>query len=161
MSDWNALIAVHAVSASFALLFGAFQLLRRVRGDGIHRIIGRVWVGSIYLVCFTSFGVQSLTGAFSWLHALSVLTLVTVTVGLVAAVRGRIDSHKAFMRGSYFGVLGAFAGVVSVPTRRIPELAVYNLPVLVLWIAGIVVTGFAVIGLARWYQYRHVEAIAQ
>lgn len=155
MSNWTVLIAVHAVSASFALLFGAFQLLRRVRGDGVHRIIGRVWVASMYLVCLTSFGVQSLTGGFSWLHGLSVLTLVTVTTGLVAAVRGRIDSHKAFMRGSYFGVLGAFAGVVSVPTRRIPELAVYNLPVLVMWIAGIVMVVFGVIGLVKWSQSRN------
>lgn len=154
MSDWNLLIAVHAVSASFALLFGAFQLLRRTHGDKLHRIVGRVWVGSMYLVCLTSFGVQSLTGGFSWLHGLSVLTLVTVTTGLVAAVRGRIDSHKAFMRGSYFGLLGAFAGVVSVPTRRIPEMAVYNLPVLVMWVAAILVVGFGFIGIVKWSQSR-------
>jgi uncharacterized membrane protein len=62
-----------------------------------------------------------LTGGFSWLHALSVLTFATVTIGLVAAAKRNILSHAAFMRGSYFGILGAFIGVVAVPERRLPR----------------------------------------
>jgi uncharacterized membrane protein len=46
----------------------------------------------MYVVIATSFGVRTLTGGFSWLHALSVLTFITVTVGPVAAVKRNIPA---------------------------------------------------------------------
>lgn len=141
------IIAVHAVAASFSLLLGAFQLLRKTKGGKLHKVIGRIWVGEMYVVILTSFGIQTLNGGFSWLHGLSLLTLVTVSVGLWAAVTRRIEMHKAFMRGSYFGILGAFGGVIAVPTRRIPQLAMHDLPTLIMWVAGIIVVSFAVIGI--------------
>lgn len=82
-----------------------------------------------------------------WLHALSVLTFLAVTAGLIAAVKRNIPSHKAFMRGSYFGVLGAFIGVVAVPERGIPQLAIHDLPLLILWVAALLLTAaLAVVG---------------
>ncbi|MET4144309.1 DUF2306 domain-containing protein [Arthrobacter sp. UYCo732] len=145
----EALIAVHAVAAGYTLLFGAFQLLRK-KGGPLHRVIGRIWVAAIYIVAITSFWVRTLNGGFSWLHALSVLTLLTVTMGLVAAIRGSIPSHKAFMMGSYFGVLGAFIGVIAVPGRRLPQMAVHDLPLLILWLAALILTaGCTVAGTAR------------
>lgn len=144
------LIAVHAAAAGYSLLFGAFQLLRRTKGGALHRMIGRVWVVAMLVVIVTSFGIRTLSDGFSWLHALSVLTLVTVTAGAVAALRRNIPSHRAFMRGSYFGILGAFVGVLAVPERRIPQMAVHDLPLLLLWIGALVLTaGFAVAGAAR------------
>lgn len=140
------IITIHAIAASFSLLFGAFQLLCKRNGNTLHKVIGRIWVLAMYVVIFTSFGIQTLNGGFSWLHGLSLLTMVTVTVGLWAAITRRIESHKAFMRGSYFGILGAFIGVIAVPSRRIPQLAVHDLPTLVMWAAGITVITFAVIG---------------
>lgn len=158
---WTPIIAVHAVAASLSLLFGAFQLLRRAKGDALHKVIGRVWVGAMYVVIFTSFGVQTLNGGFSWLHALSALTLVTVTVGLWAAVKGYIRSHKSYMMGSYFGILGAFGGVVAVPSRRIPQMAMYDLPTLIMWVAGLAVTMFAVIGATQLLQQRTASKDAE
>jgi len=146
--QWTTLIIVHAVAASYSLLFGAFQLLRRRKGGRLHRVIGRVWVVAMYVVCFTSFGIQTLNGGFSWLHALSLLTIGTVSVGLWAAVTRRIPAHKNFMTGSYFGILGAFVGVVAVPSRRIPSMAAHDLPMLLLWVAALVLTAvFTVVGI--------------
>jgi uncharacterized membrane protein len=146
----EALIAVHAAAAGYALLFGAFQLLRGTKGGALHHVIGRVWVAAIYAVVLTSFGVRTLNGGFSWLHGLSVLTFITVTVGLVAAMKGNIPSHKAFMLGSYFGVLGAFIGVIAVPERRIPQMALHDLPLLMLWLAALVLTAACtIVGTAR------------
>jgi uncharacterized membrane protein len=142
------IIAIHAVSASFSLLLGAFQLLRKTKGGKLHKVIGRIWVGAMYVVILTSFGIQTLNGGFSWLHGLSLLTLGTVTVGLWAAITRRIEMHKAFMIGSYFGILGAFGGVIAVPTRRIPQLAMHDLPTLIMWVAGIIVVSFAVVGIS-------------
>ncbi|MET1087188.1 MAG: DUF2306 domain-containing protein [Arthrobacter sp.] len=144
------LITVHAAAAGYALLLGAFQLLRRTKGGALHRVIGRTWVAAMLIVVGTSFGIRTLSDGFSWLHALSVLTIVTVTAGVVAAFRRNIPSHRAFMRGSYFGILGAFIGVLAVPERRIPQMAVHDLPLLLLWIGALVLTaGFTVAGAAR------------
>lgn len=148
--DWPILTAVHAVAAGYALLFGGFNLLRRRRGDRIHRILGRLWVASMYVVCLTSFGIRDLDGGFSWLHGLSLFTLFSVTMGLFAAIRGNIPSHIGFMTGSYFGIVGAFVGVVVVPERRIPQMALTDLPGLFLWVAALVLTAaFTVAGVMR------------
>jgi uncharacterized membrane protein len=148
-SSWTLLIAVHAIAAGYSILFGAWQLLARAGGGPVHRVIGRMWVAAMYAVILTSFGIRTLNGGFSWLHELSIFTFCTVTVGLWAARTGRIGAHRAFMRGSYFGVLGAFVGVVAVPDRRIPQLAVHDLPALTLWVVCLLLTaGFAVGGTA-------------
>jgi uncharacterized membrane protein len=145
--EWSVLIAVHAVAAAYSILFGAFQLLRRTKGGSVHRVVGRIWVAAMYVVILTSFGIRTLNGGFTWLHALSVFTLCTVSIGLWAARTGRIPAHRSYMTGSYFGVLGAFIGVVVVPDRRIPQLAINDLPGLAVWVACIVLTaGFAAAG---------------
>lgn len=145
---WTFLIIIHALAASFALIFGAVQLLRK-KGTQSHKIIGRIWVACMYAVIFTSFGIQTLNGGFSWLHGLSILTFFTVSIGIIAAIKGRIDSHKAFMTGSYFGILGAFVGVIAVPARRIPQLAMHDLPTFSAWVFGIIIVSFAVVGLSK------------
>ncbi|WP_284982325.1 hypothetical protein [Arthrobacter sp. efr-133-TYG-118] len=54
------------------------------------------------------------------------------------------------MRGSYFGLPGAFVGVVVVPTRRIPAMAVHDLPGLLIWVLLLVLTAsLAIAGLRR------------
>jgi uncharacterized membrane protein len=142
------LIAIHALAATFALLFGAFQLFRK-KGTRPHKIIGRVWVLAMYTVIFTSFGITTLNGGFSWLHGLSLLTLITVSIGLYAVFKGNIASHKAFMQGSYFGLLGAFIGVIAVPSRRIPQMAMHDTSTFIFITAMIIVISFAVTGVVE------------
>jgi uncharacterized membrane protein len=108
---WSVLIAVHAVCASYALLFGAVQLSRR-KGDRPHRVLGWIWVSAMAVALITSFGIVTISGTFGILHALSLFTAGTVTIGVVQARRRRIRSHRAFMIGSYLGLVGAFVGVL-------------------------------------------------
>ena len=122
MHAWTVLIATHAIAATLARVLGAVNLLRRPRGDLPHRIIGRTWIGSMYFTAFSSFWIQELRpGSFSWIHALSVLTIVTVSLGRWNARRGNVPAHAGNMIGSYLGLLGAFIGVVAVPNRLIPQ----------------------------------------
>ena len=132
-STWSALIVIHAVCASYALLFGLVQLLRR-KGDRPHRILGWVWVGTMAVALVTSFGILTISGSFGILHGLSLFTSGTIAVGVIQARRRRIRSHRAFMIGSYLGLLGAFVGVLAVPARRIPQLAIHE-P----WLLGVFV----------------------
>ena len=142
MEHWNVLLASHVIAALFVLAIGPVQIFRR-RRDRIHRTMGYLWVAAMYYVCFSSFWIVS-DGHFSWLHGLSAFTIVTVTLGLVSAIRGNIKSHLANMVGSYIGIAVAFIFAVSVPGRAIPSLLAEDAPTAV-YVAGLVVLSVAVI----------------
>jgi uncharacterized membrane protein len=113
MESWNVLLGSHVIAALFVLAIGPVQILRR-RRDRIHRTMGYLWAASMYYVCFSSFWIVS-DGHFSWLHGLSAFTIVTVTLGLVSAIRGNIKSHLGNMVGSYVGIAVAFIFVGARP----------------------------------------------
>ena len=138
MDGWTILIAAHATCASLALVVGAVLLLRR-KGDGRHVLTGRVWLGLMNAVVLSSFGITRLhPGHFSWIHLLAIWTFISLTMGLVAIRRGRVLEHRGWMVGSYLGLLGAFAGVVAVPVRLVPQTAVHH-PVPLALVTGVIV----------------------
>lgn len=142
MDSWNALLASHVIAALFVLAIGPLQILRR-RRDRIHRSMGYLWVAAMYYVCVSSFWIVT-EGHFTWLHGLSAFTLVTVTLGLVSAIRGNIPSHLANMVGSYAGIAVAFVFAVAVPGRAIPRLLADDASTGV-YVAALVVLSVAVI----------------
>jgi uncharacterized membrane protein len=145
LERWDPLIVVHAIAATYALVLGLVQLVRRRRGDRPHVLVGRTWVAAMGLVIVSSFWIRTISGGFGWLHALSLFTALTVTMGVVAAKHGRIRAHRSFMAGSYFGLVGALVGVLAVPERRIPDTAAHHPGVLLLFVAAIVVTAAAAV----------------
>jgi uncharacterized membrane protein len=122
---WTILLTTHAFAASVALPLGAWQLFFSTKGSQRHRLAGRVWVVLMLYVAFSSFWIKELRpGELSLIHLLSVLTIVTVSLGIWSAWRGNIAAHRGNMMGSWFGLLGAFIGAVVVPVRLIPTLVV-------------------------------------
>lgn len=137
-------ITLHAIGASLALLLGAVNLIRPTRGDQLHRRVGQVWVVAMYGTVVSSFWIRELNpGGFSWLHGLSLWTFISLTIGLWAAMTGRIDLHRGFMRGTYVGTVAAFIGAVVVPKRDIPQLLVHH--PMILSAAALGVTAIAVV----------------
>ena len=125
MHPWTLLITTHVVAALTSVLLGAHQVWRRPKGDGRHRLLGRVWVVLILWTAVSSFWIRHINhGAFSWLHVLSVVTLVTVTLGVVNAVLGNVAGHRGNMVGSWLGACGAMVAALVVPGRMIPTYAV-------------------------------------
>ncbi|WP_338748054.1 DUF2306 domain-containing protein [Janibacter alittae] len=119
------LLVSHLLAALVALPLGGYQLFRPTKGDPRHVLLGRLWAGLMVWVAISSFGLRDLNhGEFSLLHILSTVTLVTVTLGVVAARRGNLAAHKGNMRGSWLGLCGAFVGAVAVPERTIPTFVV-------------------------------------
>ena len=115
------LLVGHLLAALIALPLGGYQLFRPTKGDPRHVLLGRLWAVLMIWVAITSFWLRDLNpGEFSLLHILSVVTLVTVTLGVVMARRGNIPAHKGNMRGSWLGLCGAFIGAIAVPDRTIP-----------------------------------------
>jgi len=125
VSGWDVLTATHASAASVGLLLGGYQLRRRVKGDRVHQSLGWIWVVAMGFVTTSSFAIRELRhGQLSLLHVLSVVTLASLIIGVVAIRRGNVARHRGAMRGSWFGLIGAFIGAVAVPKRRIPTFAV-------------------------------------
>jgi uncharacterized membrane protein len=122
MEPWTPLIVFHAFFAAVALPLGAFQLLRRRRGDRWHVLVGRVWAISIVLTSVPSFWIGDYSTFLAlFLKFLAVVSIVSVLIGWTAARRGDRANHAGFMTGAYLGLVGAFIGVVAVPHRRIPS----------------------------------------
>ena len=125
MHAWTLLIVTHVVGALTSVVLGGYQVWRRPKGDTRHRLLGRVWVVLILWTAVSSFWIRHINeGAFSWLHVLSVVTLVTVTLGVVNAVRGNVPAHRGNMVGSWLGACGAMVAATAVPGRMIPTYAV-------------------------------------
>jgi len=142
MEHWNVLLVSHVIAALFVLAIGPFQILRQ-RRDRIHRTMGYLWVAAMYYVCISSFWIVT-AGHFTWLHGLSAFTIVTVTLGLVNAIRRNIPSHLGNMIGSYIGIAVAFVFAVAVPGRAIPQLLAED-PAAAVFVAGLVVLSVVVV----------------
>ena len=118
MDSFTPVIGLHAVAALYVLLLGPFQILRR-RRDTAHRIIGASWVVSMLVVCISSFWIMP--HGFTWLHGLSIWTLISLAMALVG-VRLRIyQLHMYTMVFSYIGTAIAFVFASIIPGRLIPE----------------------------------------
>ena len=126
MDNWTVLVLAHAAGATLAVLLGGWNLWLSRKGDLLHRRVGRLWFVLMYWVSFSSFGIKRLhPGHFSWIHGLSAWTIVSLTIALWAAMTHRIDLHKGFVAGSYFGLLGAGVAAVAFPQRLVPRTAMH------------------------------------
>ncbi|WP_415236560.1 DUF2306 domain-containing protein [Sneathiella sp.] len=115
------IIWLHLVLMLGAVLLGGFNLFSE-KGTGRHRLIGRIWILFMGIAAMISFEIRELSpGSYSWIHLLSVWTLLCLVIGLWAARTGRIRVHKGFMIGTYAGALvaGFFA---LLPGRFISQL---------------------------------------
>ena len=138
MTGWTLLLAAHATGAVLALVLGAVMLRRRPKGNTAHRRLGQVWMGLMYWVVLSSFGITRLNhGHFSWIHGLSVFTLYSLTKSWWAARTGRLRVHRRAAVGSYLGLVGAFFGAVAVPSRLVPQLVTHHPGVALVAVAGI------------------------
>ena len=145
MEHWNVLLASHVVAALYVLAIGPLQILRR-RRDRTHRTMGYLWVAAMYYVCFSSFWIVT-EGHFTWLHGLSAFTILTVTLGLLSAIRRNIPAHRGNMIGSYLGIAIAFGFAVGIPGRSIPQLLASD-PGGAVFVAVLVVLSVAVVYLS-------------
>jgi uncharacterized membrane protein len=161
MRPWNVLIALHALGATFSLMVGLVVLRTPRKGNLFHRRLGMTWMVAMYWTVLSSFWIKELRpGHFSWIHGLSLWTLFSLTMALWAAKTGRREAHRGWVRGSYFGLLGAGLAAMAFPVRLAPQLLVHR-PLV--FAGAVVVTAGAtavVVRLARRPRRRAVSAPA-
>ena len=152
MDGWTPLVGAHAAAATLALVLGAAQIARRRYGDRLHRWTGRAWVVLMLLVSGSSFWIRGMVpGGFSWIHILSVVTVVSLVAAIVAVRRGDVVTHAVSMLSTYAGMIGALVGVLAVPTRLVPrsfQADWIGMTALTAGIAAAALAGIALLSLA-------------
>ena len=105
-------IALHVAAAVLALLLGAV-ILAREKGTRSHRLLGRTWLGAMVVVALSSFWIFELRDGAgpSWIHVLSVWTLVSLALAVWFIRRGNVRAHRGFMVGTFAGL--AIAGLLA------------------------------------------------
>ncbi|WP_431305039.1 hypothetical protein [Sediminicoccus sp. BL-A-41-H5] len=83
---------------SLLALAAILAIMLLPKGRLAHRWLGRVAAGALVLSALSSFGIQA-RGHLSWLHILSVVTLVNVAWAVWAIRHGRVASHRRAMMG--------------------------------------------------------------
>ena len=114
-SEATIFIQIHLVIAILAFLLGGYQLLVR-KGTIRHKIIGRIWVLLIAVICVTSFWIKEIMpdgyfGGYSPIHLLSIFALSQIFLGVYFARTGNILAHNRCMTYTYIGgllIAGAF-----------------------------------------------------
>lgn len=117
------IIQIHVYAAMLAAALGAFVLWRR-KGTPLHRAIGRAWVVLMVIVAGSSFFIHTIRswGPFSPIHLLSVGTIAALALGIWRVRAGDIAGHRAAMRLTYAGALGAAGFFTLLPGRLMSKV---------------------------------------
>ncbi len=98
-------IQVHLTAALTALAIG-IVLMMRVKGTGLHRILGWTWVVAMGITAVSSLFIRGINpGHFSFIHLLSGWTIVALPGAVYAIRRGKVAAHRRAMTAMFVGGL--------------------------------------------------------
>lgn len=104
------ILRVHIAAAITSFAIGC-ALMTGIKGGRRHRAFGYAWIAAMTLTAVSSVFLTGINpGRFSFIHALSAWTLVTLPMGLAAARRRNFKAHRRQMTGLFLGGL-AIAGL--------------------------------------------------
>jgi uncharacterized membrane protein len=131
--DWEQAVATgHLVAAVSALLVGSVVLLLP-KGTSTHRTIASVYVLALVFVDVAALSLHR-EDAFGVFHALAVVSLGTIAVGLAPLLLGKrsataITTHAYCMTWSYAGLVAAGCGQLAVTVA--PDVRPWVVPVVI------------------------------
>jgi len=128
------LMLAHGVPGALALILGIFQFSNRLRARylNIHRILGRVYVGSTFIAAPVSVAVAAVLGPPTLLMASVAQAggwLFCTAVALYCVRQGNITQHRHWMmRGYPFAMIFAInRTVIAIPAvARLGELGIVS-----------------------------------
>ncbi len=102
---------IHTLFSVLALLAGGY-IFFSAKGTARHVQAGWVYVASMLILIFTSFFIFDLFGGFGVFHALSIVSLGTMALGIYFPLfarsnRGWLIQHYMWMSYSYVGLVMA------------------------------------------------------
>ncbi len=130
--EWHllsGLVWFHLATIAIALVLTPAMLVRR-RGTRSHRQLGYVWLAAMVSTAIASLFIRQINaGTFSYIHLLSVLTLVVCTRLVLKARRHDAKGHRSEVRGIVLGAL-LIAGFFTFPFNRLLGQWLAGLPAL-------------------------------
>jgi uncharacterized membrane protein len=117
-------IQAHATAAILAVVC-SLGVTFLAKGTPMHVWTGRVYALAMMLAAATSFWITGLRpGQFSWIHILSVVTLIAIPLAIYAIRRGDRRSHAIVMSCNVLGLL--IAGAFTLLPPRIMHAVVFG-----------------------------------
>jgi uncharacterized membrane protein len=108
----------HLATLAIALGITPIMLWRR-RGDRLHRQLGWFWATCMFATALISLDIRLINrGGFSWIHLLSIITIIGVPVLVISARRHDIARHRKQARTFVIGAL-LIAGFFTFPFNRL------------------------------------------
>ena len=112
------LIWLHLLTVLFATGMTPVLLLSR-RGNGRHRVLGRIWSAAMIGTAAASLGIRVIhPGHWSWIHLISLWVLAFVPRLWWTAAHHRVAAHRRSVRGLVTGAL-LIAGFFTFPFGRL------------------------------------------
>ncbi len=109
-------VTIHIFSAFSALVLGTLLLSRRLKGDRAHRIAGWTWVVLMFTVAASSLWIPAFM-KLSWIHVFTLITLVSLPLGIYRARTHDVKGHRGTMIGVFTGGL-VIAGLFTLVPGR-------------------------------------------
>ena len=121
LRDMSPAIWIHLFAAVSAVTLTVLQLSLR-KGSRLHKVTGYSWMGSMAVVAISSFGIREIGGplGLSWIHGLSLYTLIGLVAALHYARHGQVERHRKNVLYLVAGLLIAGAFTL-VPGRRLGD----------------------------------------
>ena len=124
----NATGSLHLAASVFALIFGTWMLVTE-KGTSTHRKVGYLYTFSMAVLIITAFLIYRLFGTFGLFHIAALVSAVTLTLGILAAVLRRpqktwLGHHFSFM---YWSVMGLYAAFVAEVLTRVPQTPFFRM----------------------------------
>ena len=103
-----AIIWLHLITALMAIGLGLVNLLL-AKGTPLHRLMGWLWMGLMLCATLSSFLIHEVhpPHGWSWLHGLTLWTLVSMAWSIAALWQGNVRRHANFMKGTMIGAITA------------------------------------------------------
>ena len=112
------LVVTHVLLAVAALALGPVMLLSR-KGAAFHRAAGWTWVALMAATAASTFLIVGGDGRYSYIHAMSAVTLVLLPLAVHAARTHAIRRHRALMLWLFWLMLVGAAAFTLVPGRLV------------------------------------------
>ncbi|MEP5611278.1 MAG: DUF2306 domain-containing protein [Cyclobacteriaceae bacterium] len=111
---------IHLASSAMAMILGAIILLER-KGTRHHRRLGYVYVGCMVVLLVSSFMLYNLFGRFGIFHFASILSSLTLGMGMLPLIKRPEKWIIYHFSGMYWSVIGLYAAFLSeLFTRVLP-----------------------------------------
>ena len=146
------LIQFHMFWALLAVLLGPVAIHRK-RRDRLHKIVGYVWVASMFMVATSALGIPAhglaIVGPIGPIHLFVALTYWSLWTGMRAIYRRNVQSHRTVLRGLYWQGL-AIAGLFNfLPGRAVNRSLFPDTPQIGLFILAVGAAGLIWLAVAQ------------